>query len=191
MSDGTGADEGFAEAIRRMIRQRSEAGELISETEIRRRLVDQNLGASQPHAPEEFVNLLREAVAGAEDLHEVLSPDGSPRYYSSQSMTEVYAGILIQREGNPLQLIAETVRQNSAIYPRPVPLDFFTRPPFNLTNQDVLNSLEEMSAQSDYRDIAPTTTSASRVFLYSTLHLEPEHASMLAEWLDVGQHENP
>jgi hypothetical protein len=48
-----------------------------------------------------------------------------------------------------------------------------------------------MSAQDEYRDIEPTTTSTSRVFLYSTLHLEPEHASMLAEWFDVGQSNNP
>jgi hypothetical protein len=27
--------------------------------------------------------------------------------------------------------------------------------------------------------------------LYSALHLEPEYASMLAEWLDVGQFNNP
>jgi hypothetical protein len=36
-----------------------------------------------------------------------------------------------------------------------------------------------------------TMTSASSVFLYSTLYLEPAHASMLAEWLDVGQFDNP
>jgi hypothetical protein len=29
------------------------------------------------------------------------------------------------------------------------------------------------------------------VFLYSTRHLDPDHASMLAEWLDVGQYRNP
>jgi len=29
------------------------------------------------------------------------------------------------------------------------------------------------------------------VFLYSTRHLETDHAAMLAEWLDVGQFENP
>jgi hypothetical protein len=48
-----------------------------------------------------------------------------------------------------------------------------------------------MAAEEEYRDILPTTTSASRIFLYSTLHLEPEYASMLAEWLDVGQFNNP
>ena len=106
-------------------------------------------------------------------------------------MTETYAMILLQKLGDPLRLIAETVRENSAVYPRPVPLDIFTQPPFDLTRQEVLNDLERMAAEDEYRDIVPTTTSASRVFLYSTLHLEPEYASMLAEWLDVGQFNNP
>jgi len=106
-------------------------------------------------------------------------------------MTETYAMILLQKQGDPLRLIAETVRENSAVYPRPVPLDIFTQPPFDLTRQEVLNDLERMAAEDEYRDIVPTTTSASRVFLYSTLHLEPEYASMLAEWLDVGQFNNP
>jgi hypothetical protein len=106
-------------------------------------------------------------------------------------MTEAYARILLQNQGDRLRLIAEIVRQNSAAYPRPVPLDLFTHPPFDLTPQEVLNGLEGMSVQDEYGDIEPTTTSTSRVFLYSTLHLDPEYASMLAEWFDVGQSNNP
>ena len=99
--------------------------------------------------------------------------------------------ILLQKQGDPLRLIAEIVRQSSEVYPRPVPLDIFTQPPFDLTHQEAQNRLERMAAEKEYRDIAVTTTSTSRVFLYSTLHLETEHASMLAEWLDVGQFNNP
>ncbi len=67
----------------------------------------------------------------------------------------------------------------------------FTRPPFDLTAGQVMDSLERMAGRKEYDDIASTTTSASTVFLYSTLHLEPDYASMLAEWFDVGQGENP
>jgi hypothetical protein len=140
---------------------------------------------------EEAGNILRKVVGENEDLRELAAEDGSRSYYSSHFMTEAYAGILLQKQGNRLRLIAEIVRQNSAAYPRPVPLDLFTQPPFDLTLQEVLNGLEGMSAQDEYGDIEPTTTSTSRVFLYSTLHLDPEYASMLAEWLDVGQSNNP
>jgi hypothetical protein len=175
-----------------MIRQSSEANQLIAESEILPRMADQHLLISQAADPaEEVGDILKKVVDGSEDLHELAAQDGSRRYYSSHFMTETYAMILLQKLGDPLRLITETVRENSAVYPRPVPLDIFTQPPFDLTRQEVLNDLERMAAEEEYRDIVPTTTSASRVFLYSTLHLEPEYASMLAEWLDVGQFNNP
>ena len=184
--------EAAARAIAAMIRQSSEASQLIAESEILRRMADQHLLISQAADPaEEVGDILKKVVDGSEDLHELAAQDGSRRYYSSHFMTETYAMILLQKLGDPLRLIAETVRENSAVYPRPVPLDIFTQPPFDLTRQEVLNDLERMAAKEEYRDIVPTTTSASRVFLYSTLHLEPEYASMLAEWLDVGQFNNP
>ena len=179
-------------AIAAMIRQSSEAGQLISEYDLLRRVADQRLITSPAAEPgEEFEIILKNAVEENEDLHKLAAQDGSRRYYSSKFMTQSYARILLQKQGDHLRFIAEVVRQNSAVYPRPVPLDIFTQPPFDLTHQKVLDYLERMAAEEEYRDIVRTTTSASRVFLYSTLHLEPEYASMLAEWLDVGQLNNP
>ena len=184
--------EAAAKAMIVMIRQASEAGQLIAESEILRRVAEQHLLTSPAANPaEEVGNILKKVVDGSEDVHELVAQDGSRQYYSSQFITQAYALMLLQKQGDPLRLIAEIVRQNSQVYPRPVPLDFFTQPPFDLTHQEVLNDLERMAAEEEYRDIVPTTTSASRVFLYSTLHLEPGHASMLAEWLDVGQSNNP
>ena len=184
--------EDAARAIAAMIRQESEAGQLISESEIFRRMADQRLLALPAADPaEEVRNILRKCVEESADLYELAVEDGSRRYYSSHFMTETYARILLQKQGDPRRLIAETVRKNSAVYPRPVPLDIFTQPPFDLARQEVLNNLERMAADEQYRDILPTTTSAYSVFLYSTLHLEPDHAAMLAEWLDVGRFNNP
>jgi hypothetical protein len=185
-------EEDAARAMATMIRQSSEAGQLIAESEILRRMAKHHPLTSDPADPTEGVgNLLQKVVEGSEDLHGLAAQDGSRRYYSSQFMTQAYAGILLQKQGDHVRLIAEIVRQNSEVYPRPVPLDLFTQPPFDLTRREVLDYLERMAAEEGYRDIVPTTTSTSRVFLYSTLHLEPEYASMLAEWLDVGQPNNP
>ena len=191
--------EAAGRAIAAMIRQSSEASRLLSESEIHRRAADQHRRAADQHLltspaadpAEEVGNILKKVVEGSEDLHELASQDGSRHYYSSHFMTGAYARILLQKKGDQLRLIAETVRENCALYPRPVPLDIFTQPPFDLARQEVLEDLERMAAEEEYRDILPTTTSASRIFLYSTLHLEPEYASMLAEWLDVGQFNNP
>jgi hypothetical protein len=184
--------EATGQAIAAMIRQNSEAGQLISGSEILRRVADQYLFTSHAADPaEEVGNILKKVVDGSEDLHELTAQDGSRRYYSSQFMTQAYAMILLQKQGDQLRLIAEIVRQNSAVYPRPVPLHMFTQPPFDLTRQEVLNDIERMAAEEEYRDIMQTTTSVSGVFLYSTLHLDSEYASMLAEWLDVDQFNNP
>jgi hypothetical protein len=181
-----------AQAIAAMIRQSSEAGQLLSESEILRRVADQHLLPSPTSASAEGVgNIPKNLVEGIEDLHYLAAPDGSRSYYSSNFMTEAYAQILLRKQGDRLRLIAEVVRGNSALYPRPVPLDIFTHPPFEFTQQEVLNDLERMQGEAEYRDIVPTTTSTSRVFLYSTLYLEPDHASMLGEWFDVGQFNNP
>jgi len=180
--------EGVAQAIVSMIRQESEAGRLISGSEILHRLADQSC---PPLQEEEFGNLLKNVLGVNEDLHELAVGSGPPYFYSSLFMTGAYAAILLQKQGDPLRLIVETVRQNSADYTRPVPLDIFTQSPFDLTQQEVLNDLERLEAMEEFCDIARTTTSASSVFLYSTLYLEPGHASMLAEWLDVGQFDNP
>jgi len=180
------------QAFAALIRKASESGQLIAESEIFQRAIEQHLIPPPTADPaEEIGNILKKLIEENEDLHELSAPDGSRDYYSSEFMTEAYARILSLKRGGPRQLIAEIVRQNSEFYPRPVPIDTFTHPPFNLTSEDVLNELEEMRAEEGYRDIASTTTSSPRVFLYSTLHLEPDHAAMLAEWLDVGQFENP
>jgi hypothetical protein len=180
--------EGVAQAIVSVIRQESEAGRLISGSEIFRRLADQ---ISPPLQEERFGSHLKNALGANEDLHELAAGSGPPYFYSSLFMTGAYAQILLQKRGDPLRLIAQTVRQNSSDYNRPVPLDLFTLPPFDLTRQEVLNDLERMEALEEFCDIAMTMTSASSVFLYSTLYLEPGHASMLAEWIDVGQFDNP
>ena len=78
------------------------------------------------------------------------------------------------------------MRENSAIYPRPVPVETFRQPPFEMTEEEIRTCLARMAGQEDLGDIWQTTTSAGTLFLYSRLHLEPEHAAMLAERLDMG-----
>ena len=180
--DRTGHRDNVTE-IAATIRKKSAAAELISEDEILSLFKDKH-----PLFPagEDIALLIEEN----EDLHK-LSGAGSQFFYSSLHMTEAYATILLNKLDGPLMLIAETVRQNAHVYQRPVLLDIFTKPPFNLAHDQVLNYLKTMAATEDYDDIKATSTSASGIYLYSTTHLETEYAVMLAEWLDVGQSDNP
>jgi hypothetical protein len=173
------------------IRQSSKEGQLASESDLLPDLEGRVASPPAGDSPADPVNRIESVMGRCEDLKAIAAPDGSRRYYSSRFMTLAYATILLQKEGDHKRLMAESIRENSAVYPRPLPVEIFTRPPFSLSPDEIARHLERMAEEEEYRDIASTTTSASRVFLYSTLHLEPDHASMLAEWLDVGQFENP
>ena len=146
-------------------------------------------------APEEVPTALDEILVAALTAHPDLVPveggAGERRFYSSQFMTQAYAALLLRKEGEPLRLIAETVRENSALYPRPLPLGAFEQPPFSLTREEILSCLRRMAGDDAYRDIARTRTSAGNEYVYSTAHLEADHAASLAEWIDVGQYDNP
>ena len=174
------------------IRKKSEAGQLVSQDEIFQELIEQKIPESDPHElPSSFEAILKRTVEENDDIKELHDKEGAPRYYSSQCMSEAYAKILLRKGGNPLPLIAEIVRESAALYPRPIPLDILKNSPFELTQEEILSCLQKMPGQEEYQDIAQTTTSIGTIFLYSTRHLDPGHASMLAEWFDVGQFNNP
>jgi hypothetical protein len=174
------------------IREQSETGKLIPSEEIRTALVRAGL-VTQDATNEitDFKSLLGEVIQENSDLKEIFTENGAAYYYSTRSLSETYAGILITKEEGPLQVIALVVRDNSKIYPRPVPLDIFTMSPFDLTQKEIQDCLAKIRDQEEYKDIARTTTSVGTVFLYSSRHLEPDYAFTLAEWLDVGQVNNP
>jgi hypothetical protein len=196
ITDGTVRDEGkekgdaVAEMAAGVIRERSAAAQLVSESDILLLLNERLTPPDRDTTGDDISVLLTRLVDENEDLHS-LAGAGSHWYYSSRSMTGAYGRILLQRLEGPVRLIAETVRHNASVYRRPVPLDMFMEPPFNLTSGQVLDSLATMAETEGFDDIATTTTSASGTYLYSTSYLETEHAVMLAEWFDVGQSENP
>ena len=176
-----------------MIRKKSEAGKLVFPEEILQALQEKNVLEPGRSAPSEegLEAIVKETMKRNEDLKEIPGHDALPRYYSGQVMSDAYYGLLVRKEGDPLLLIAETVRENSKVYPRPIRRETFKNEPFELTEEEISTCLQKMKEEDQYKDIVQTTTSEGTVFLYSTLHLEADYASMLAEWVDVGQYKNP
>jgi hypothetical protein len=177
--------------IVKIIREKSEAGQLVKFEELLTDSAVQGLSDSDvaAHQRSHFEGVLRQVILENDDIKEISSRNRIPHYYSSRSLSGTYAGILVRKEEK--SLIAEIVRENSAIYPRPVALNIFRESPFDLTQEEILDLLGEIGKQGEYQDIARTTTSIGTVFLYSNQHLDPNYASTLAEWLDVGQVNNP
>jgi hypothetical protein len=191
--DVNGQEGKFAvQAITEIIRRKSESGKLVSLNEIFQDLLDRNfLMADKDKGRNVFEVMLEKALDENQDLVKLQTEGEEPYFFSSQFMSESYARILTQKQSDPMLLIAEIVRENSAIYPRPVPLDTFKNSPFDLTREEIQSYLNQMDKQDAYKDIKQTASSIGTAFLYSTFHLDPGYASMLAEWLDVGQANNP
>jgi hypothetical protein len=185
-------EEIASQEIVNFVRDRSREGQLTSRDELLQHLFG---GKKLPAIPQEqttaFESALRAAFEKNQDLHEVADPNGVIQFCSSQYMTEAYANILLRKKGDPLVLMAGIVRENSAVYPRSIPLETFKQPPFDMTEDDIQTCLQQMAKEEDYTDICQTRTSIGTIYLFSSTHLEPGHASMLAEWLDVGQFRNP
>ena len=180
------------EAAARIIREKSRAGQLASVEDILDDAVAPSEGKlSEGGQGDSLKDLPELMMEENKDIREIRSRDGARHYYSTMFMTGVYAGMLLKKEEDPLRLIADLVRENAAQYPRPTPVDILKGSPFEMTPEEILACLGEMAAGEEYKDIKRLSTSAGTVFLYSTLHLDPAHASMLAEWIDVGQFENP
>ncbi|MCX8023085.1 MAG: hypothetical protein N2745_09975 [Syntrophorhabdaceae bacterium] len=178
-------------AIVYKIREGSKAGRLYQKDEIYLELMGEDIQEGDDERRKAFEEALKRAIEEHSDIKEVPGAGGALFYYSEEYMGEPYVRLLLQKQGDPLLLIAETVRDNSASYPRPIPLNMFKNPPFDFSEEEIIECLRQMETKDLFRDIARTVTSAGTVFLYSTSHLTPDYASMLAEWFDVGQFENP
>lgn len=113
-------------------------------------------------------------------------------YFSESFMTAAYALHLFRvAEKDPARMVADTVRDESRIYPRPTPVSTFLDVPFRMTRAELDGILWQISQRNDMTDIKQTTASDGSLYLYSSSFLEEAHADSLAEWDAVGQAENP
>ncbi len=175
-----------------IVRKRSRAGQLLALADLATELAGRHLLPA--HATSEPVvvsTLIEETMSNHPDIKQLGDDANHAWYFSEQFMTGAYARMLLLKGRGPLNLMAEVIREHSRVYPQPVPITLFRAAPFNLSDDELSVCLQEMAGHSGYRDIACLTTSIGNTFAYSTDHLAPGHAAMLAEWADVGQVENP
>jgi hypothetical protein len=178
--------------IAAIIRDRSESSQLIGAEELLTELRQLGHPETEELLQEIHIEtLLKQILDENPDLREIRDTNGIAYYHSIESLSDTYARILVWKSGDPLRMIAELVRESSRLYPRPVSLNSFREPPFGLEEEEIKECLSAIGCHNEYQDIAATTTSIGTQFLYSTNYLDADHALMLAEWLDVGQANNP
>ena len=129
--------------------------------------------------------------AEASDIEEVAA--ASLGYlFSTRVMTRRYAEIAAwAASGDPRGAIANTVRNESATYPRPTPVAAFLDVPFLMEPADIEQTIRGLLGAPTFEDIHLVTASDGTRFLYSARHLEHRQAASLAEWAAVGRANNP
>jgi hypothetical protein len=148
-------------------------------------------------------SVLASALAAGEDPVAILEADAKDDiklmrgsrdcyFFSERSMTAAFAMHLYRiAERDPLRLIAQTVRDESRIYPRPTPMETFSLPPFSMSPAEVDQAVASMAGNPAYADIRRTDASDGERYLYSAEHISDAHAAGLAEWTSVGEKDNP
>jgi hypothetical protein len=184
--------EGIASLVVSVIEKESAAGRLVGLPDILAGLREKGLIAAadmdQESSPED---LIMQVIRENPEFRDAAGPGGPPAYYSLRYMSDAYAGLLAGKAEAPLEQIVRVVRDHSRKYPRPVPAESFAASPFDFPPETISACLAALERDDAYRDIRQTTTSTGTLFLYSSSHLDPDYASMLAEWLDVGRVDNP
>lgn len=184
-------EEGLIHAVAEMIRTHSRDAKLMTAAKLEDELRDKWLSfGGEPEVMQDMEEILKRALQEHEDLRVVTGQDELPFYYSLLYVSQTYA-IIMACKASPLRLIAETVRKNAALYPRPVPLDMFQASPFDLKPEEIQAALGAMASQDQYNDIAFSMTSVGTVYLYSTKYMDHRFAALLAERDDVDLLHNP
>jgi hypothetical protein len=113
-------------------------------------------------------------------------------YFSTGAMTAQYATLLVRvTERDLVRLVADTVRENARLYPRPTADQSFLAEPYGLSPSELERVYDELGRDRQYADIRRCRASNGAAYLYSDKHLTAEHARGLTEWEEVGRHENP
>jgi hypothetical protein len=126
------------------------------------------------------------------DVQTITTAGGDRYLYSRQHMTESYATLLARvAADDPLAALAETVRDESRIYPRPTDVRLFLEPPFSLKREEVTVLVERLLQTEEYSDIKQIEASTGAVYLYSERHLKKGSAKSMVQWEEVESYMNP
>lgn len=171
----------LSRAIRDTVRNASADKRLITADEVAETL--RRLGFGDLLEPSPQVDARHRVAAmlsGLPGVESLASVSGGVAYHDTTVLSRAYARIL-DRKIAPAVMLAEEVRSNCRDYPRPVSVELFEKPPFDLAPQALRAALETLESDPKFQDIASLTTSEGAAYLFSTLHMRRAHALFLAE----------
>jgi hypothetical protein len=121
-------------------------------------------------------------VAYRDIVHTKDERTGTLYVHSKTSLSQTYAKLMLLKEADdPMYMIAETVRDESRIYPRPTRIELFGFKPFNLTKAQAYDAVQALPLAKGYEDVKSFETSSGATYLFSDRYLEERVAREKAE----------
>lgn len=167
------------------VRDRSYEGQLTNAEDF----LDQPLGFEV----DEVLTLIDE-LKTREEFADICVSKGKEKIYlySENYITKNYANMMISvEEKDFFKMIAQTVREESRIYPRPTDARLFTKAPFKLSKEEFYEVYKELKKKDEYKDIQETRASNNALYLYSDKYIKKTLAASLTEWIEVEAEQNP
>ena len=156
------------------------------------RLVDPSVFTGEPFSlsEDELAEVWERHAADEQysDLVRTVDEATGVAYLHSEYILSVrFAQLVLRKQANdPKRLIAEMVRENSDLWPRPVSAEFFSETPlFEMSPADVAKVIEDVMADPAYADIKGVTTSNGVLYLFSDRFMVEPVALRMAEWTEV------
>lgn len=157
------------EMLRSLVRGDIHPSDLQTEEELEKEL------------PEDYFETVCKATEdGNLGVFSITAPDGGEYLYFKPLMSHSYARILAVKD-NAEALVCDQIRENSRIYPRPVPSQMFLESPFDFDVPTLECLLQSIGRKEENKDIKFTQTSSGTIFLYSDKYLDDDLAEFLAE----------
>ena len=131
--------------------------------------------------PEDYFETVCKATEeGDLGVFSITALGGTEYLYFKPLMSHSYARILAVKD-NAEALVCDQIRENSRIYPRPVPSQMFLEAPFDFDVPTLECLLQSIGRKGENKDIKFTQTSSGTIFLYSDKYLDDDLAEFLAE----------
>ncbi len=126
------------------------------------------------------------------DIRLLEGPTGMRYLFSDTSMTLNYASLLARADAqDPTIVIAETVRDESRIYPRPTKVTLFYEPVFRIEANQMQEVVDKTLQRPDCEDIKRIIASTGAVYLYSDRYMPAGQAERWVQWAEVDRFQNP
>lgn len=163
----------------------------LSRREMLRSLVRGNIHPSdlqteeelEEELPEDYFETVCKATEEGElrRLHSITAPGGTEYLYFKSAHVALLRPEFWPVKDNAEALVCDQIRENSRIYPRPVPSQMFLEAPFDFDVPTLECLLQSIGRKGENKDIKFTQTSSGTIFLYSDKYLDDDLAEFLAE----------